>query len=167
MKIFDNTGFTSLTGASQDPIASGCSYIVKTENYSALKCCFQEVRLLNTELTHQKKITYCMAVVQVRLFFKVMLLHILRKKYLLCPEPHFLCFFPSFALGRMEMLSLPQCAWNSCDSVWRHQSGPNIHPTNVLWTRPSPLWLHLFWQCSTSGVGTDFSRIVYYAGWFG
>lgn len=54
MKIFDHRGLTNLTGASQDPIARGYSYIVKTEDYSAFKCCFQEVRIMKHR-THPPK----------------------------------------------------------------------------------------------------------------
>lgn len=109
MKIFDHKGLTSLTEASQDPIARGYSYIVKIENYSALKCCFQEVRII-THRTHSPKEVMGLLLADSfsgKAFFKVMFLPTLRKNYLLCPEPHFLCLFPPFALGRMEMLPLP------------------------------------------------------------
>lgn len=59
MKIFDHKGLTNLAGASQDPIARGYSYIVKTENYSAFKCCFQEVRIIKHR-THSPKEVVCL-----------------------------------------------------------------------------------------------------------
>lgn len=155
IKIFDHKGLTNLTGASQDPIARGYSYIVKTENYSAFKCCFQEVRIIKHR-THSPKEAVGLILpgsCSGKPFYNVPIHS--EKNFLLCPEPHFLGSFPYSALGRKEMLPLPQSAWNSCDPVWWHQPGPKILPTETC-SAPEPSPMDTPALCCTSGAAPDF-----------
>lgn len=113
MKIFDHKGLTNLTGASQDPVARGYNYIVKTENYSALKCCFQEVRIIKHR-THPPQEVVGLILPGSRsgkAFFKVMFLPVLRKKKLSsvprAPLSQLLSFFCAGENG--DASSAPVC----------------------------------------------------------
>lgn len=131
MKIFDHKGLTSLTEASQDPVARGYSYIVKIENYSALKCCFQEVKII-THRTHSPKEVVGLLLpgsFSGKVFFKVMFLPTSRKKLPAVPRAPFSLPLSLFCPGENgDAPTAPQRAWNSCDPVWWHQSGQNILP---------------------------------------
>lgn len=101
MKMFDHKGLTSLTGASQDPIARGYSYTVKTENYSALKYCFQEVRIIKHRTHSPKEVVGLLLPCSCsgKAFLKVKFLPTSRKKLSAVPRVPFSLLLSFFCPG--------------------------------------------------------------------
>lgn len=146
MKIFDHKGLTSLTVASQDPVAGGYSYIVKIENYSALKCCFQEVRII-THRTHSPKEVVGLLLpgsFSGKAFFKVMFLPTSRKKLPAVPRAPFSLPLSLFCPGENgDAPTAPSVLGTAVTLCGGTSQGKISSLMNLPWSRPSALWSHL------------------------